>query len=206
AAGVVGRPSRTPRGASRRASRAASGAQGRRAMRGTGLLLPRATIGVSRWRRFRAAVDWPLIVVIVSLCTLGLLNLYSATHGVRHHAKFDIQVQWMGVGVIGFAPATIIDYRTMVRLAWLGLGVAIALLLVARWLGKPPAGDSNHGITYRWLNIGGMGIQPSELAKLMVILVLAHVFNDIEPTSYAPRRLLGWLAILVVPIGLIAMH
>lgn len=175
-------------------------------MRGTGLSLPRATIGVSRWRRFRAAVDWPLIVVIVALCTLGLLNLYSATRGVRHHAKFDTQVQWMVVGVIGFAAATIVDYRTLVRLAWMGLGGAIALLLIARVLGHPAAGDTNHGITYRWLNIGGMGIQPSELAKLMVILVLAHVFKDIEPSSYAPRRLLGQLAVLAVPIGLIAIQ
>ena len=73
------------------------------------------------------------------------------------------------------------------RLAWVGLGAAIALLFVARVLGKPPAGDTNHGITYRWLNIGGMGIQPSELAKLMVILVLARVFQDTEPDA-ATRR------------------
>jgi len=51
-------------------------------VRGTGLALPRATIGVSRWRRFRAAVDWPLILTIVALCTIGLLNLYSATRDV----------------------------------------------------------------------------------------------------------------------------
>jgi len=173
-------------------------------MRGTGLLLPRATVGVSRWRRFRAAVDWPLIVVILALCTLGLLNLYSATRGVRHHAKFDTQVQWMIVGVIGFAVATIVDYRAMVRLAWPGLGLAIALLLVARVLGRPGVGETNHGVTYRWLNIGGMGIQPSELAKLMVILVLGRVFQDTEPTSYTPRALIGRLAVLIVPIGLIA--
>ena len=175
-------------------------------MRGTGMLLPRSTIGVSRWRRFRAAVDWPLILVILALCTLGLLNLYSATRGVRHHAKFDTQVQWMLVGAVGFVLATIIDYRAMVRIAWLGLGIAIALLLIARVLGRPSVGDANHGITYRWLNIGGMGIQPSELAKLMVILVLARVFQDTEPSSYAPRVLLGRLAILLVPIGLIAMQ
>jgi rod shape determining protein RodA len=173
-------------------------------MRGTGLLLPRSTVGVSRWRRFRAAIDWPLIVVILALCALGLLNLYSATRGVRHHAKFDTQVQWMVVGAIGFVAATIVDYRTMVRLAWLGLGFAIALLFAARWFGA--GGDSNHGITYRWLNIGGMGIQPSELTKLMVILVLAHVFRDTEPSSYAPRRLLGQLAILAVPIFMVAIQ
>jgi rod shape determining protein RodA len=174
-------------------------------MRGTGLLLPRATVGVSRWRRFRAAVDWPLIGAVLALCALGLLNLYSATRGVRH-AKFDTQLQWMIVGAIAFTGAMIIDYRAMVRLSWLGLGCAVALLLVARLLGAPPPGSTNHGITYRWLNVFGMGIQPSELAKVMVILVLAHVFQDAEPTSYTPRRLLGRLALLFVPIMLIAIQ
>lgn len=174
-------------------------------MRGTGLLLPRTTVGVSRWRRFRAAIDWPLILVIVALCGLGLLNLYSATRGVRH-AKFDTQLQWMIVGAISFAVATIIDYRTMVRLAWLGLGFAVTLLFVARAFGHPPEGDTNHGITYRWLNVAGMGIQPSELCKVMVILVLAHVFRDIEPSNYTPRALFWRLAPLILPIVLIAIQ
>ena len=69
-------------------------------MKGVGLQLPRATVGVSRWRRFRASVDWPLILTIVALCGIGLLNLYSATRGVRHQAKFEAQVQWMVVGSI----------------------------------------------------------------------------------------------------------
>jgi rod shape determining protein RodA len=175
-------------------------------MRGTGLLLPRSTVGVSRWRRFRAAVDWPLIIAVLALCGLGLLNLYSATRGVRHHAKFDIQIQWMVIGAVGFTVATIIDYRALVRASWLGLGFAVALLLVARMFGAPAPGETNHGITYRWLNIGSMGIQPSELTKLMVILVLARVFRDAEPATYAPRRLLGLLAILGVPIVLIAIQ
>ncbi|MBC7977960.1 MAG: rod shape-determining protein RodA, partial [Myxococcales bacterium] len=63
-----------------------------------------------------------------------------------------------------------------------------------------------HGITYRWLNIGGLGLQPSELVKLMVILVLARIFHDTEPSSYTPRVLLTRLAILGVPIVLIAVQ
>ena len=174
-------------------------------MKGTGIELPRATIGVSRWRRFRAAVDWPLIVTIFAICTIGLLNLYSATRGVRHHAKFDTQVQWMIVGAIGFVIATIIDYRALVRLAWLGLGLAVLLLLVARLLGHS-GGDSSHGATYRWLNFGGMGVQPSELAKLMVILVLGRVFQDVEVGRYTTRELMLRLAVLAIPIGLIAIQ
>jgi len=171
-------------------------------MRGTGLALPRSTIGVSRWRRFRAAVDWPLILAVVALCAVGLLNLYSATRGTRHHAKFDTQVRWMFVAAIGFICATVIDYRALVRLAWIGLGGAIALLIVVRLLGEGAHGKGS----YRWLNVFGMGIQPSELAKLMVILALARIFQDNELTRYSPAGLWARLAALAVPIGLIAVQ
>ncbi|MBA3538918.1 MAG: rod shape-determining protein RodA, partial [Deltaproteobacteria bacterium] len=174
--------------------------------RGTGLELPRTTVGVSRWRRFRAAVDWPLIITVLLLCAIGLLNLYSATHGVRHHKKFDYQVQWMILGAILFVAITVVDYRALVRLAWLGLGIAIAGLLLARLLGAPDASSTSHGSTYRWLHIGGMGIQPSELTKLMVILVLARMFQD-QDTTLIPRHMLALqLATIAVPIGLIAIQ
>ncbi|HEY1558615.1 MAG TPA: rod shape-determining protein RodA [Kofleriaceae bacterium] len=170
-----------------------------------GLMLPRATIGMSRWRRFRAAVDWPLIVTMLALCAIGLLNLYSATRGVRHHQKFDTQVQWMIVGGIGFVVATIVDYRVFVRLAYWGLGAAVLLMLVARFVGHPTS-DGNHGQTYRWLNFDGMGIQPSELAKLMVILMLAHVFSESEASRYTPQRLVIQGLVLMLPIGLVAVQ
>ncbi len=174
-------------------------------MKGTGLQLPRATVGVSRWRRFRAAVDWPLICTILALCTIGLLNLYSATRGLRHQVKFDSQVQWMVVGAIAFTIATMVDYRALVRLAWIGLGVAIALMLLARIQGST-GGDERHGSTYRWLFLGGFGIQPSELVKVMMILVLARMFQDAETSRYEPKALLIRLAAIAVPIGLIAVQ
>jgi rod shape determining protein RodA len=168
--------------------------------RGTGLALPRATVGVSRWRRFRAAVDWPLIVTVLAITSIGLLNLFSATVGTRHHAKFDTQVQWVIVGAIGFAACTIIDYRSLVRLAWIGLGGAIALLIVVKLIGENAHGKGS----YRWLNIFGMGVQPSELAKLMVIIALARMFQDGELSRYEPRALAIHLVVLAIPIGLIA--
>jgi len=171
-------------------------------MKGTGLALPRSRIGVSRWRRFRAAVDWPLILTVLALAAVGLLNLYSATRGTRHHAKFDTQVQWMAVGLLAFIVATMIDYRALVRLAWIGLGAAIFLLVIVRLLGEGAHGKGS----YRWLNVFGMGIQPSELAKLMVILALARMFQDGELSRYSIEQLALRLAGLVVPIALIAMQ
>ena len=171
-------------------------------MRGVGMQLPRATVGVSRWRRFRAAVDWPLILTILALCAIGLLNLYSATRGVRHQAKFEAQVQWMIVGAIGFVIMTVVDYRALVRLAWGGLGVAIVMLVLARLLGS--SGDETHGVTYRWIHLAGLRLQPSELAKVMMILALGRVFADSQESSYTPRVLALRLGVFLLPILLVA--
>lgn len=172
-------------------------------IRRTTIELPRATVGVSRWRRFRAAIDWPLILTVLALCAIGLLNLYSATRGLKQQVKFDTQVKWMVVGAIAFMAATIVDYRTLVRLAWIGLGLALLLILAARLQGAT-GGDQRHGSTYRWLFIGGQGLQPSELVKVMMILVLAKMFQDSEASAYTPRDLIIRLGIVLVPIGLIA--
>ncbi len=172
-------------------------------MRGVDIELPRATIGVSRWRRFRAAVDWPLILTMLALCAIGLLNLYSATRGLKQQVKFDTQVKWMIVGGIVFIITTSIDYRVLVRLAWIGLGIALLLIIAARLQGAT-GGDQRHGSTYRWLFIGGQGLQPSELVKVIMILVLARMFQDGEASHYTTRDLIIRLVIVMVPIGLIA--
>jgi rod shape determining protein RodA len=171
-------------------------------MRGTGLQLPRATIGVSRWRRFRAAVDWPLIVAVCVLCAIGLLNLYSAVRGTRHHPKFETQLHWnMTIGAIAFVVATVIDYRALVRLAWIGLWVAIVMLVVVQLLGDTSYGKGSA----RWINLG-VRIQPSELAKLMVILALARWAQDGDVDRYSPTALGARVIALALPIGLIAIQ
>ncbi|HLL21934.1 MAG TPA: rod shape-determining protein RodA [Kofleriaceae bacterium] len=157
---------------------------------------------MSRWRRFRAAVDWPLIITVLAIAGIGLLNLYSATVGTRHHAKFDTQVQWVVIGLVVMVVTTAVDYRALVRLAWIGLGLAIALLIVVRLLGEGAHGKGS----YRWLNIFGMGGQPSEVAKVMVIIALARMFQDGELTEYTPKALALRLLVLALPVGLIAVQ
>src|SRR4029079_2227515 len=98
----------------------------------------------------------------------------------------------------------VIDYRTLVRLAWGGFGLAILMLLVARLLGS--TGDETYGVTSRAISIAGWRLQPSELAKVMVILVLGRVFSDSEPTLYTPRSLVIRLGCFLIPIFLIAIQ
>ncbi len=167
---------------------------------GGGFDLPRAQVGVSRWRRFRAGVDWPLVLAMVAIAAIGLLNLYSATHGTRHAGKFDQQVRWMFVGAIAFVVATVIDYRAIVRLAWFALAAAIVALIVVDVVGQGAKGSE------RWLYIGTLGGQPSELAKLAVILVLARLLHDTAGAKPSWQSLVPRIAALVVPVVLIAVQ
>jgi rod shape determining protein RodA len=165
-------------------------------------ILPRAQIGVSRWRRFRATVDFPLVFTVLAIAAIGLFNLYSATHGTRHAAKFDKQVNWMIVGASVFVVATVVDYRTWVRLAWIGLGSAIVLLIVVQLVGDSAYAKGS----YRWFDLGSFRVQPSEPAKLAIIIALARMLQDTDVTRYSTEQLVLRVAALLAPVLLIAMQ
>ncbi|MBP9207260.1 MAG: rod shape-determining protein RodA [Kofleriaceae bacterium] len=162
--------------------------------------LPRAQIGATRWRRFRASVDWPLVITVVAIAAIGLFNLYSATHGTRYHRKFDSQVKWMSIGVVVFAAFTMIDYRSLVRLAWLALAGGVGLLLVVELVGVITKGSS------RWIDVGSFRVQPSEPAKIAIILVLARMLQESEHHKPSPRQVALRLGALAVPIGMVGLQ
>ncbi len=164
------------------------------------LHLPKARPGVSRWRRFRARFDWPLALWVALIAGLGLLNLYSATHGTQHAAKFDQQIRWMVLGVAIFAIVTFIDYRTLVRAGWPIMGFTIAAIVVIYLLGDSAEAKGAH----RWINIGPVRMQPSEMAKIAVMLALARLLQEGDLASYAPRELAWRLFVLFLPVVLVA--
>jgi rod shape determining protein RodA len=167
---------------------------------GRGFDLPRAQVGVSRWRRFRASVDWPLVLVVLAIASIGLLNLYSATNGTRHAGKFDQQLRWIFVGGIAFVVATMVDYRAIVRLSFIAVGVAIFALLVVDIVGQGAKGSE------RWIRIGALGGQPSELAKLAVILALARLMQDTAGAKPSWQAIVPRICAVVFPVILIAIQ
>lgn len=168
-----------------------------------GLELPKPRVGVSRWRRFRARFDWPLFAAMAVITAVGLLNLYSATHGTRHAIKFDQQVVRMIVGAGAFFVATFIDYRNLVRIAWFVLAFTILCLIVVLLLGDVSLAKGSQ----RWIAAGPVRLQPSELVKVSVILVLAKMFQDHETSPMLFwRQILPRLVILGAAVLLIAIQ
>jgi rod shape determining protein RodA len=141
----------------------------------------------------------PFVVGLFLTClTLGLFNLYSASSGAD---IFYSQMKHMSLGVIVFAVAGwLVKPRHMILHAYTLFGIACALLIAVLILGTLGGGSK------RWIYIGPVGGQPSELAKIAVVMVVARFFYTSKQTHpYRLRDLwpvslmVGAIAILIFP-------
>jgi rod shape determining protein RodA len=160
--------------------------------------LPGSGLGRSGWRRFLHRFDWPLFGGVAVLVGIGLANLYSATARTAHAGKFDSQLVWTAIGVGCYFLVAAIDYRSLHRLAWLGLGAVLAAIAAVTIVSDPIKGSQ------RWLDLGGIHVQPSELAKLAVIIALARLLHDRAREELGRGELIGGLIGITVPVLLIA--
>jgi len=114
-------------------------------------------------------VDWWLLALLLLLAAVGLLTLYSAVHQ-GNHAIWWRQLQFWGVGLAVMAIGTLIPLRITALLIWPAFILSLLLLALV-----PLMGDMQMGAR-RWLDIGPLHLQPSELIKWTLMLMLAHWF------------------------------
>ena len=137
--------------------------------------------------------DWPLLAVVSLLCAMGLINLKSAAAHSR--VAFHVtQSIWLAAGVVIVILIAAVHTRVFIRGAYLFYGAVIALLLAVALVG------TELNASQRWLNLGFFMMQPSELLKLVVILVTARFFHEKNREgSYGLFEL--WRPFLLVGIG-----
>ncbi len=111
-----------------------------------------------------------LVFVVSALLALGLVMLYSATMFHRSGGFLGSQLLWCCIGLVVCLGAAMADYQMLKKISAPALVLAL-LLLVAVML--PGIGLERNGAR-RWLQLPGTTFQPSEFAKLAVIIALAH--------------------------------
>lgn len=117
------------------------------------------------------SIDFPLFIVILILLTIGINMVFSASmwedkqlyNNSFYHLKK--QIAWAGFGLVAMFFATFFDYKKLRnrKLIFFGMLVTVMLLVVVLFM---PAVNGAR----RWIGVGSLGIQPSEIAKLMIIL------------------------------------
>jgi rod shape determining protein RodA len=120
-------------------------------------------------RRVFVHFPWHLALLCLAISALGVWNLASASRSA-HSQVWISQSVWMGAGILLALGITLIDHRAFQRLSWVFYVLVLGLLVLVQLKGRYVMGAR------RWLSIGGIGLQPSELAKISVALVLANLF------------------------------
>ena len=150
-------------------------------------------------RRELKNIEWGIVVVAIILSAIGLIALFSATQETEYD-EFKKQVIWLIVSIVIMVITMLMNYNTLVKLSPLIYGIFI-LLLVAVLFTTPVNGATS------WFEIGSFSFQPSEFAKIAVILFLALIISRIQqkyPENInKPTRLLIILITLGIPLALI---
>jgi len=147
------------------------------------------------WNRLTGNIDWTLLLIASTILALGTITLYSASYEnpARLQAQFvniavALAVMWVAAQV---PPQTLMRLAVPVYLVGLALLVAVAL-----------AGEIVNGAR-RWLHVGIVRFQPSEMMKIAMPLMLAWFFHRYEATLKL-REFIASGIILLVPVALIA--
>ena len=118
-------------------------------------------------------VDMILLAVTAALTLCGIALIYSATRGIdpEAYSRFYLRRQslFAVIGALLGAVAAVVDYRRLRLLVWPLYGVTLLVLLLV----LTPLGSVRQGAR-AWFVFGGYQVQPSEFAKLSIIVVLAH--------------------------------
>ncbi len=151
-------------------------------------------------RRLLRRLDPILLVVVALLLTVGLLMIYSSTQaqlvnsGKSPLTKVKMQVAWLLIAVLFMVVAALMDYEKIAAFALPILGVVLALLLFVLVFAKLSPEHGTIRGTGRWIDVGPIHLQPSELAKIAVILALAAFLayreDELDTLSLVSRSLL----------------
>jgi len=141
--------------------------------------------------------DWWLLAILGAICAIGVVEIYSATHGSSLAGMHMKQVRWLAVGFILMFVLSRLDYHLILDQAWLlyllGVVALVAVLLV---------GHTRFGAK-RWIPVMGEFLQVSELVKLIIIIWVARFFAEVRSDDLSLQDLIKAGLFVGVPLGLI---
>lgn len=132
--------------------------------------------------------EWRFALVTLGILAIGVVSIYSVTRDLAPPVHFPLyakQLVWILIGSGALLGAMAVDYHRLGRFAYVLYGATLLVLILVLVFGRSSRGAQ------RWFALGPFAFQPSEVAKLALVLVLAKYFAD------APRA--GWLHLMVIP-------
>ena len=148
-------------------------------------------------------IDWILTAVVLVLCSVSLLELYSIDAGNQTSNFFVKQFIFIVFGLIIMFALSFFDcriFRTQPAILIVLYIILLLLLIFVLILGKQIRG------TFSWFRFGEIGFEPVELAKIVIILILAKFFSGRHVEMFRIRHIIASAVYLFIPVGLVLLQ
>lgn len=143
--------------------------------------------------------DWWLLAIAGAICTLGVVEIYSATHNMHAPgtAMYVKQLLWLAVGIVCMLAISRVDYHRVLEQAPIFYLIGLAALVAVLAVGETRLGAK------RWIPVLGAFFQVSELVKLIIIIVLARFYSEVRTDQLSLADLAKAAILTGLPLVLI---
>ena len=154
----------------------------------------------------KESIDYVLLILVLLLVVFGLVVLYS-TSAYNGRVKFADPAYYLrkqffatSIGLFSMYLVSCMDYRRLQNYAWIGYGIALMLSTAVLFVGREYNGSK------RWLALGPLSFQPSEYAKLAVVVLLAAIVSR-NASHMKSWKYMFLVIILILPVvGLVGSN
>lgn len=150
-----------------------------------------------RLYQVKRSTDWGLFAIVLLLAFLGLLNLFSAVDGRAYHHLLVRQIIWTLIGLTLYMVISHIDYRILNRFSWILLVLVTFVIFSVELIGMSTKGSQ------RWLDLGYFSIQPSEFAKIAVIIAMAQLTQEMDGSQRSLKHIGLRIGLIGLPMVLV---
>ncbi len=151
-------------------------------------------------------VDLTFLILVMLLLIIGLIMLFSASYAYAYYyrnnsfAFISSQLVWALMGTFFMLLISTVQYKVLERMAWPVMIVTVFLLVVVLFF------DDVNG-AHRWIRVGPVGLQPSEIAKFSVVILFGHLIVAMGDRMRTFRHgIMPFAGILVVIAGLMILE
>jgi rod shape determining protein RodA len=152
-------------------------------------------------RRLVYHFDWTLFALVMALVSIGLISVLSASFAGPHHpfhALFLRQLLWIAAGLVAMVAMVLLDYRALSTYAYPIFAIALGLLIALPFIGHSTLGAR------RWIDLGLFKLEPSEVAKLALVLVMVRYLREEPPKDgFKLQQLIVPGLLVMVPAGVV---
>ncbi len=144
-------------------------------------------------------IDWPLLIIVLLICGVGVIQIYSATMDTSFHNAWWRQILYILCGLLLMWFILAIDYHSLMHYVPMMYAASVVALLGTEAVGSTVFGSK------RWIPIPGTGIhlQVSEFVKLVIILLVARYLTDLKRDELEIREMLILSGLVIIPMGLV---